>query len=347
MTQATGTDKRGQIDLVNFKIGKPRPHFDNEVWLGQGGTGKTFTNIGDKGLVKCLYVAPSWKLARAQETAMRTDTGANTTIDVTVKHRVLYMEFSDKLQERYNTFLFDEVSQYTEREKQLIMKIPGKKIFMGDIGYQLEAVIDYGTLGKKYEKDGIQDDFYAWCKQEGYTETNKKGFDNYITLTKDWRAKDCVELQQVKKDLRRYIERGQYKKKEQRMQIRAEALEYLYGKLPTISREELRTTYNARDMILCSTHAIKDEYNQMFQDVEKYLIKNNTKLFSNSEITYVKPPQGVKAEITHGFTIHAIQGETLGKKDRLYIDVRNMFSDRMIYTAVSRARRLDQVYLIQ
>jgi ATP-dependent exoDNAse (exonuclease V) alpha subunit len=85
----------------------------------------------------------------------------------------------------------------------------------------------------------------------------------------------------------------------------------------------------------------------MFEDVEKYLIKNNTKLFSNSEITYEKPPAGVKAEITHGFTIHAIQGETLGHNDRLYIDVRNMFSDRMIYTAVSRARRCEQVFLIE
>ena len=347
MTEDKPDTIRGAHFMANFRIGKERAHYENEVWLGQGGTGKTYTNVGDCGLIKCLYVAPSWKLARAMQEEMKNDAGANKTIDVNVKHRVLYMEYSDKLQEKYNTFLFDEVSQYTEREKNMIMKIEGKKIFMGDIGYQLEAVVDYQALGKIYEKKGCGIDFYKWCKQEGYTETNHKGFDNYITLKTDWRAKDCEKLQDVKKRLRTYIQDGKYQTNEKRLALRAEAIEYLHKVLPTITRDELRKTYKAHDMILCSTHEIKNEYNEMFKDVEKYLIKNNTKLFSNSEITYEKPPAGVKAEITHGFTIHAIQGETLGHNDRLYIDVRNMFSDRMIYTAVSRARRCEQVFLIQ
>lgn len=219
---------------------------------------------------------------------------------------------------------------------------------MGDIGYQLEAVIDYKALGKAYQKAGTQTDFYKWCKEEGYKETNKTGFDNYITLTKDYRAKDCQTLQDVKIQLRKYIEHGKTKKtKEEKLAVRMEAIQYIKTVIPSITPEEMDKHYTARDMILCSKHEVKDEYNKRYSHLEKYLVKNNTKLFSNSEITYEKPPTGVKAEITHGFTIHAIQGETLNDPNKLYIDLRHMFSDRMLYTAVSRARNIKQIFLIQ
>lgn len=348
MMEKQGVSTRGELKLKSFSVGKPRPFHKNEVWLGQGGTGKTYTNVGDKGLIKCLYIAPSWKLARRVEADIKEDSGANKTIDVNVKHRVLYMEFSDKLREKYNVFLWDEVSQYTEREKQMIFKIDGRHIFMGDIGYQLEAVIDYKQLSKAYTKAGTTIDFYKWCNLEGYKETNKSGFDNYITLRKDYRAKDCQTLQDVKLELRKYIEKGKAKKtREEKLDVRREAIEYIKTVIPTITPEDLRKTYKAHDMILCSKHTVKDEYNEMFKDVEKYLVKNNTKLYSNSEIIFDAPPAGVKAEITHGFTIHAIQGETLNDPNKLYIDLRNMFSDRMLYTAVSRARNIQQIYLIQ
>jgi len=348
MMTREGVSTRGELRLKSFSVGKPRPFHKNEVWLGQGGTGKTYTNIGDKGLIKCLYIAPSWKLARRVEADIKEDDGANKTIDVNVKHRVLYMEFSDKLREKYNVFLWDEVSQYTEKEKQMIFNIDGRHIFMGDIGYQLEAVIDYKALSKAYTKANTQTPFYEWCHAEGYRETNKKGFDNYITLRKDYRAKDCQTLQDVKLRLRTYIEKGKAKKtRDEKMDVRHEAIEYIKTVIPTITHDDLRKTYKAHDMILCSKHTVKDEYNEMFKDVKKYLVKNNTKLYSNSEIIYNPPPAGVKAEITHGFTIHAIQGETLNDPNRLYIDLRNMFSDRMLYTAVSRARTIQQIFLIQ
>lgn len=348
MVEREGVPNRGELRLKSFTVGTPRPFHKNEVWLGQGGTGKTYTNIGDMGLIKCLYVAPSWKLARRIEADIKEDDGANKTIDVNVKHRVLYMEFSDKLKEKYNVFLWDEVSQYTEREKRQIFKIDGRHIFMGDIGYQLEAVIDYKALRKAYAKAGTQTDFFKWCRDEGYTETNKKGFDNYVTLTKDYRAKDCQQLQDVKMKLRTYIERGKgLKTKDERLAVRMEAIEYIKTVIPSITPEQMDKQYTARDMILCSRHDVKDEYNKRYSHIEKYLVKNNTKLFSNSEITYEKPPAGVKAEITHGFTIHAIQGETLNDPNKLYIDPRHMFSDRMLYTAVSRARNLKQIFLIE
>ena len=344
----TTTPERGELHLRHLTVGKPRPFFKNEVWLGQGGTGKTYTNIGDKGLIKCLYVAPSWKLARRIEADIKQDTGANKTIDVNVKHRVLYMEFSDKLREKYNVFLWDEVSQYTEKEKQMIFNIDGRHIFMGDIGYQLEAVIDYKGLAKAYQKIDTDTPFFEWCRKMGHRETNKKGFDNYITLRKDYRAKDCQNLQKIKLRLRDFIEQGKSQKtKDARLEVRENAIAYIKSVIPTITREELSKQYTPHDMILCSMHEVIEGYNKQFAHLEKYLVKNNTKLFSNGEIIHDAPPAGVKADVTHGFTIHAIQGETLNKPNRLYIDLTNMFSDRMLYTAISRARSADQIFLIE
>ena len=51
-----------EYDVTNF-----REHFGSELHLGEGGSGKTHHNLTDKGFVKVLFVAPSWKLARAKQ----------------------------------------------------------------------------------------------------------------------------------------------------------------------------------------------------------------------------------------------------------------------------------------
>ena len=56
-----------------------------------------------------------------------------------------------------------------------------------------------------------------------------------------------------------------------------------------------------------------------------------------------EPPKG-RYEKRHGFTIHSVQGETY--EGKIFIDIRNMFDLTMLYTAVSRARRSDQIHII-
>jgi hypothetical protein len=343
--------------------GEARPYYERELWAGQGGTGKTYQNTRDHGWVNALYVAPSWKLARAVQHDLQNSPGFDSRIDVNVKHRVLFMEFSDKLQARYNVFLFDEVSQYTEREKELIFAMDGRKIFMGDISYQLEPVLDYTILKKKFAKERGTDDsdgddsdydeeadtgeFEAWCMERGEYEITATGFDNIITLTDDYRAKDCQTLQNIKQVLREYVDAGREQDHAGQMQTRADAITYIKTQLPMRTREEVHAHYSTADLILCSKHDIREEYNTTFNHLKKYLVKNNTKQHSNGEIIYTDPPPGVKADITHGYTVHSIQGETLATDATVYIDLRRMFSDRMLYTAVSRARRMDQIYLVE
>ena len=44
-----------------------RVHYGKELHLGGGGCGKTYVNLTDGGLVRPLYLAPSWKLSRAKQ----------------------------------------------------------------------------------------------------------------------------------------------------------------------------------------------------------------------------------------------------------------------------------------
>ncbi len=335
--------------LGGVKFGCERAHHLTEFWGGQGGTGKTYHNIHDVGLVDPVYIAPSWKLARAVEQDIKKDKTANQNVKVMVKHRALYMEFSDKIQETYNTFLWDEASQYTQREKELIFKIDGKHIVMGDVGFQLEPVVNVIDVCKKMRKDGEYDEgkkLWENLKAQGYCEMTKKGFSNYENLTIDRRAKASKELRDLKLKLRHFIVEGKRALKHDKQAHRQDAIQYAKQKLKLISVEELQKQYKPTDLIIASKHDHNKEYNEMFKDQDKYLVRNNTKLFSNGEIVYTKPPKGVKADITHGYTIHAIQGESVALGNKLYIDVRNMFSDNMLYTAVSRGRHIDQIYII-
>ncbi len=345
---------KNKCSVSGIKFGPKRTFIKKLCVIGGGGNGKSTREFMDHGHTKVLYLAPSWKLsAKVLEELANKETSLklNDRIDVNVYHRFLYMDFEYKLQNRYNVILCDEASQLTEKQKKIIFNIPNKKvIFLGDIGYQLEPVIDYKELKKDHIKKKIQTDYLDWLKIDGHYEMNLKGFDKVEELKTDYRA-TCDKLKDMKKKLREFIIKQKYAKKDIKNEITQQALNYVRSIIQKGDPEEL---YKKTDMILSSTHNKIKYYNQMFSHLEKYLVKSNSRLYKNGQIVFEKP-EGVKImkyketdiDVNHCYTIHAIQGETLGHNDKLFIDFDNMFSGvRMIYTAISRARRLDQIYLI-
>ena len=80
----------------------------------------------------------------------------------------------------------------------------------------------------------------------------------------------------------------------------------------------------------------------MFKDLKKYYVEETTRFYSKGDIFIdEEPPCSI---IRHGFTTHSIQGETA--HHNLYIDLNGMWDRRMLYTAISRAKYLNQIYLI-
>ncbi len=308
-----------------------RENYRKELHLGGGGCGKTWYNLNDRGLVKPLFVAPSWKLARNKQ--------IETGIYATVWAKIITTdpEQINRIKYYNNVLIIDEISMMTEREKLFIMETykDMKIIMCGDLGYQLPYIT-------KYDKNK---------KVIPNKECTLEGFDIVKQYTDDHRCK-CVVLREVKKKLRDYI-----KKKTDMIYVK----KYIKSKIESISVEKLKEEYKIEDMILAKYNKVKDNYTEMFSgkfDREKYYVCTNTSTYSNGEIVISdKELPNLKLgknknrrnefdyEVRHCFTVHSIQGETA--EYNLYIDLKGFDSIRMLYTAISRARTINQIKFIE
>ena len=97
------------------------------------------------------------------------------------------------------------------------------------------------------------------------------------------------------------------------------------------------------DLILSQTHIEKNIYTEQFKHLEKYYITKSNRIYGRGEIVFEKP-NTEDYKIQHAFTVHSIQGETANGK--LYIDFKRMYNPQMLYTAVSRAKYINQIILI-
>ena len=126
-----------------------------------------------------------------------------------------------------------------------------------------------------------------------------------------------------------------------------------------ITHEQLFADYSFEDMIICTTHEQKDYWTNNITNVEKYRVTKKTMLPDGTSIyngtilaekpstkkSSTKKPVKDLYEYQHGFTIYSAQGMTM--ESNLYIDVSKNISAKLLYTALSRARRLDQIFLVK
>lgn len=207
----------------------------------------------------------------------------------------------------YNVLVIDEVSMMSNESKELIMKRFNRcKIIMcGDIGFQLDN-IGNGTPFKK------------------------ELFDYYKEHNTNHRVK-CERLLFLLNKIRNMMAANLSSK---------EIKEYIMNNFKKIKKIE---NYSVNDMILTYTNKRKDEFTEMYKDLEKYYITENTQNYSNGEIVLHKP-LNTRCELRHAYTTHSIQGETT--EHNLYIDITHINYKKMLYTALSRARYYDQIYLL-
>tara|TARA_Y100000004_G_C8941290_1_gene424340 strand:- start:304 stop:2172 length:1869 start_codon:yes stop_codon:yes gene_type:complete len=210
----------------------------------------------------------------------------------------------------YNTIIIDEISMLSNEGKKLILQRfkKHKIIFCGDIGFQLPPI-------------------------EG-TEFKIKKLPSFKHTT-NYRCK-CEKLHNILMQCREFI-----KNHNDRVPIEKYCTKVL--KLNIMDKDTI--DYTAQDLIITKTHKKKDYYTEKYKDIKKYVVLENTRDYSNGEIIIGDKPKKVRAELRHAFTIHSIQGETA--KDKLYIDTTGMNSMRMLYTALSRAKYLEQIVLIK
>ena len=306
--KACGTETTDyKENIMSWVFGEERKHNNKELHIGAGGNGKTHKNLVDKGLVKLLYVSPSWKLARNKqnEYGCKVSVWARLITDDPEAISIV-KRFSSVL-------LIDECSMMTEEQKLKIFELYDdmKIIFCGDIGYQLGSFTG--------------------------EEMDITGFDEIIKNNTNYRCKDS-RLLELYKDLRRMIdcEKPVY-------EINNFVIGFFIKHKRVISEETLQKMYTVNDMILVGTNEVKDKYTEMFNNMEKYYCKENNRVYSNGDIVIGEKPE-CKNELRHAYTTHSIQGETA--QHNLFIDANKMFDARMFYTAISRAKCLEQIFII-
>tara|TARA_R100001079_G_scaffold111027_1_gene89113 strand:- start:1049 stop:4006 length:2958 start_codon:yes stop_codon:yes gene_type:complete len=312
-TELIKTNKASDTYISNYECNLPfcenteRENIMKELHAGVGGSGKTHLNIYDKGLIRKLFVAPSWKLSKAKnvECGIPNQVWANICTDDPEK--------INYIRKNFNVLIIDEISMMSNEMKNDIFKYyPDMKIIMcGDNGFQLPQF------------------------NEKLTDFKEEGFDKIIRYTINRRCK-CDKLQDILDLCREQIDN-----------------KFLYSMIKKaikqrITKDELKNKYSRKDMILCRTNSKKDEYTEMFKHIEKYYIIKTDKKYCNGEIVYEKPDpeyykEGVDYQLRHAYTIHSIQGETA--KHNLYVD-NKYIEPRAIYTALSRAEYLSQIYII-
>lgn len=285
-----------------YSPGEFRDNNKVEVHLGAGGAGKTHHNLTDKGFVKPLFVAPSWKLARNKKTEYG--------IDSSVFFYLLDKD-PDKwrpLYRNYSVFVIDEISMLSNENKEFILKrFPEHKIiFCGDF-CQLPPI--EGSMFKVGELPVIHHNINYRCQ--------------------------CKELEKILQWLRNLIKNN----------VTMIKCEKILEKLKLNIVDSNTINYNVEDMIITKTNDTKDKYTTKYSNLEKYMVLENTRDWCNGDIIIGPKPEKVKCELRHGFTIFSAQGETA--KHKLLIDIDKMNSLKLLYTSMSRARKLDQIVFIK
>lgn len=298
-----------------------REHYKTELFVGAGGTGKTHMNLIDKGLIRPLYVAVSWKLV-AEKTKEYNVAGE---VLINLLDEDTHCFKSDRINKYFNVIIIDEASQIRNVDmKRLLMLYPDHKIIVcGDIKYQLEPI------NTNSDEDG--------------GDIEHSLFENVREFNVNYRSK-CDILNRKNKMLRALIDDtdGWNTKLDDDIQS------VLLVDANTIKLGDVVGKYCETDSIITGTK----EQRQIITDLVKDTVKNKYFIHKRCDkhnvgellVQQLKPHNG---RLEHAHTIHSVQGLTLETK--LFIDIRKCVGNmslRMLYTAVSRARYFKNIYFI-
>jgi hypothetical protein len=103
--------------------------------------------------------------------------------------------------------------------------------------------------------------------------------------------------------------------------------------------------YEVEDMILSYSNDRKDFYRDKMKELgktDKWMVKDKNAKYCRGDIVIGDKPK-VTCELQHAFTVHSVQGETV--ETTLFVDEETLCDNRLAYTALSRARRYEQIYI--
>lgn len=341
-------NRTGKHNFVFAEFQEPHSKILN---LGAGGCGKTHKEVLDSGNISMCLFAPSYKLAQAKKEEYN---GLQTAIHF---HLLCNDHLREKNLRQFNVWVVDECSMLSDVSKEVLFAFTAlhgiKLIFCGDVGYQLGPV--------------------------GALEMSLTGFDLVREHKTNYRAAGCPVLlellSKVREIIKKYNEFEEAREKaitpaaqedqeeapsEEPEDVRPDTNPFLFKVYQLLIREFAKMNkcitidqmdYDVHDMIIANSHELKNLYTSKFEDqcslLQKYVVtKGSSHNYSNGDIIISETKPLIKnLEIRHCHTCHSIQGET--SRHKLFIDVSRMKSNpKMLYTALSRAKKIDDIFLI-
>ena len=282
-----------------------RPYNRIEYHEGAGGSGKTYYNLNDKGLVRVLYAAPTHKLTRAKHA----EHGCRSVVWARLCSPNPEKWYS--LHKFYNVIVVDEVSMMTkEMQLMIITRFPNHRIiFCGDM-CQLPPYSTDGTPVIAFDA--------SLCHTIKHTENHRvvKG-DLLLSLLNKMR--DNIDVPGYARSIGREFRQ--------------------------ISVKDMVEMYNSNDMLLCYANVLKDRLTSVLKvdKTAKWIVTDKNAKYCNGDIVIGDKPAAT-CEIRHAFTVHSVQGETVDSK--LFVHAETLCDNNLAYTAFSRARAFNQIYVV-
>jgi len=205
--------------------------------------------------------------------------------------------------------------------------------------YSNVFIIDEVSMMKNADKEKLLEKLKGcrviMCGDIGYqisawdgTPFNEEGFDYYKHLTENYRVSNGDPLLDLLNGVRDSI------KNETPINV----------SLPTVDTNYLIRNYKREDIILSFSKEKAKKWTDIFKSIPKWYIEKSNVHFHGEIFVQDEKPDGEKVELRHGFTTCSIQGETA--KHNIWIDVECMNRRQVLYTALSRAKKLSQIKFV-
>jgi hypothetical protein len=290
----------------------------NSVLTGQGGSGKSYSVLNDSGFVNVMYVVPQHKLGQKMNQAhgVRYET----------IHKMIGLESKDKNDKVVRCRAFRE-------EKRIPNVIFVDELTMCEAAW-IDKLIEMYPECLIFIAGDIDNKMWFQCRngKPGMYSTvwMNRGY-NMVEYKNDYRSQ-CDDLKQFKLRIRdamrmMFVDGGV---------VDAKKLNgWIMHNYKVISEDEAVGMFQKGDTWIAGTHKTSERL--LAAGVVSGCINERTKEMSAELIE--------DWTVRGSFTTHSYQGLTI-KDGRVFVSINDAFELAMVYTAVSRAVRMDQIVLV-
>jgi hypothetical protein len=296
------------LDVIEI-FGSISPYLGDCFIAGQGGSGKTFRIVGDKGFTKILFSTISWVLI---SDVMKQFGVHGSSINQLLGFDI-YNKKTQSHKERFGSprvIVLDELSMISKDKVSAIQQM-----------YPYSQLIMLGDYDGLYFQSSLSSDLYIPS--------------SYHLITDDYRSIN-EETRSFKNDVRELMKQGK------------PILKYLVNHLPIVKMNRLdynkdfilsgnherikqfTALYEPHHLVM--KHSMADVFKKIAGE-ESYL---------HGEI--LEYPMD-RTEPRSGFTVHSFQGKTI-EGHKCFIDAGHIISNQDLYTGISRVRDIRQLYII-